>query len=392
MDAFVETRKAMNVDEYDVDVADDDHGIVDYLETRARGSYLVPPPRDKRALRLSNVNQTSHRRASRLVTLLCRAPGRHGRLFGARRLATRDTVPQRHRGERGLSYSDSIDSGFGNGNAGIYATDFDKDGWTDLLAIGDERPALFRNDGGTYMSAATRFRPLNRTFKSAAVVDYDGDGWRTSSCCRPTGRSSRPQRRGLFRTRRRRPRQRELSARRGGRGLRRRRRPGHLPLPVGQLARASPPASRPTGPSMTTTAIPTSRNENTGGEFERVDDAGIDGDRWSLAASFTDLTGDGHPDVHVANDYNSDVLYVSRGDGTFEKRNLRGATERNGMASEVADVTGDGRQDVFVTNIYLPISPQTMGHERYERVEYFLVRHQLGPDEGEHTHGQSGRR
>jgi len=40
MDAFVETRKAMNVDEYDVDVADDDHGIVDYLETRARGSYL----------------------------------------------------------------------------------------------------------------------------------------------------------------------------------------------------------------------------------------------------------------------------------------------------------------------------------------------------------------
>jgi hypothetical protein len=49
MDAFVETRKAMNVDEYDVDVADDDHGIVDYLETRARGSYLVPP-RDKRAL------------------------------------------------------------------------------------------------------------------------------------------------------------------------------------------------------------------------------------------------------------------------------------------------------------------------------------------------------
>ncbi|MCU4801404.1 hypothetical protein OB920_13570 [Halobacteria archaeon HArc-gm2] len=49
MDAFVETRTAMNVDEYDVDVADDDHGIVDYLETRARGSYVVPP-RDQRAL------------------------------------------------------------------------------------------------------------------------------------------------------------------------------------------------------------------------------------------------------------------------------------------------------------------------------------------------------
>lgn len=49
MDAFIEARKAMNVDEYDVDVADENHGIVDFLETRARGSYLVPP-RDQRAL------------------------------------------------------------------------------------------------------------------------------------------------------------------------------------------------------------------------------------------------------------------------------------------------------------------------------------------------------
>jgi len=46
---FVAVRKAMNVDEYDVDVPADRHGIVDYLETRARGTYLVPP-RDRRAL------------------------------------------------------------------------------------------------------------------------------------------------------------------------------------------------------------------------------------------------------------------------------------------------------------------------------------------------------
>lgn len=49
MDAFVEARKAMNRSEYDHDVEAEDHGIVDYLETRARATYFVPP-RDRRAL------------------------------------------------------------------------------------------------------------------------------------------------------------------------------------------------------------------------------------------------------------------------------------------------------------------------------------------------------
>ncbi|KAB1185351.1 MULTISPECIES: hypothetical protein [Haloferax] len=46
---FVETRKAMNPDEYDFDIPAKDHGIVDYLETVRRGSYLAPP-REKRSL------------------------------------------------------------------------------------------------------------------------------------------------------------------------------------------------------------------------------------------------------------------------------------------------------------------------------------------------------
>ncbi|MFC6726559.1 hypothetical protein ACFQE1_19760, partial [Halobium palmae] len=46
---FVEVRKAMNVDEYDHDVPADRHGIVDYLGTLSRSTFLVPP-RDDRAL------------------------------------------------------------------------------------------------------------------------------------------------------------------------------------------------------------------------------------------------------------------------------------------------------------------------------------------------------
>jgi hypothetical protein len=49
MQDFVETRKAMNVEEYDHDVPAENHGIVDYLETLRRGSYLAPP-RSNRAL------------------------------------------------------------------------------------------------------------------------------------------------------------------------------------------------------------------------------------------------------------------------------------------------------------------------------------------------------
>ncbi|WP_435361775.1 DUF7405 family protein [Haloarchaeobius sp. DFWS5] len=44
---FLDVRKAMNVDEYDHDVPDDRHGIVDYLGTRSRSTYLVPPRADR---------------------------------------------------------------------------------------------------------------------------------------------------------------------------------------------------------------------------------------------------------------------------------------------------------------------------------------------------------
>jgi len=41
-ESFIEARKAMNVEEYDVDVPDENHGIVDYVNTVTRGTYLVP--------------------------------------------------------------------------------------------------------------------------------------------------------------------------------------------------------------------------------------------------------------------------------------------------------------------------------------------------------------
>lgn len=45
--AFVDVRRAMNVDEYDLDVPEEKHGIVSYLETVSRSTFLVPPRADR---------------------------------------------------------------------------------------------------------------------------------------------------------------------------------------------------------------------------------------------------------------------------------------------------------------------------------------------------------
>jgi hypothetical protein len=46
VDDFIETRLTMNPGEYDDDVAPEDHGIADYLDTERRGIYLAPTRND----------------------------------------------------------------------------------------------------------------------------------------------------------------------------------------------------------------------------------------------------------------------------------------------------------------------------------------------------------
>ncbi|QPV62046.1 CRTAC1 family protein [Halosimplex litoreum] len=279
--------------------------------------------------------------------------------------------------EAGLAYNGTGTGAAGNGNNGVFVADIDNDGWEDLLAVGGEHPALFRNTGGAFERTG-ELSGLEREYKSAAFVDYDGDGWRDLLLLAKDGPAA------AFHND-------EGSFERTDVGL------GNFTHPLGAAAAdydgdgdrdlfvyqsGDWADERPEGYFSTNKSVagdngnPNVLFENTGesgeGRFERVDGTGITGDRWTLAASFVDLTGDGRPDIHAANDYNNDTVYLNRGDGTFEQVQLGGATARNGMASEINDVNRDGRPDVFVTNIDIPASRETLSPDRYERLKRFL--------------------
>ena len=75
-----------------------------------------------------------------------------------------------------------------------------------------------------------------------------------------------------------------------------------------------------------------------------------------LGAVFTDVNGDGQPDLYVANDLDPNRLYVNEPGGPLgfhfvdQGRARRVADPNAGMGIAAQDYSGDGRPDLFVTN------------------------------------------
>jgi len=185
--------------------------------------------------------------------------------------------------------------------------DYDNDGYDDLYLLSDERSVFLENAGGVYERRRVGLEVSYQSVRGAATADYTGNG-----CA-----------------------------------------------DVFVIQSEDWEGNRPSGYSTTDISVDEdngNRNRLFAGdceEFEETtEEAGIRDETWSLATSFVDLTNDGHPDIHVANDFNNDVLYINNGDGTFDRRVLPNSTNRNGMSSEVADVNDDGFLDIFVTNIH----------------------------------------
>ncbi|WP_435320709.1 CRTAC1 family protein [Haloarchaeobius sp. TZWSO28] len=264
--------------------------------------------------------------------------------------------------EAGLTYQHSPGGQLTNGNASLYVTDYDLNGYPDILAFGGGAPVLYRNDGGTF-SESGQLPEIDGYLKGALFFDQDNDGYDDLLLLRVDAVPV-------------------FLANRDGSFVRER--PGfasaNFTVPYGASAAdfdadgcldvfvyqngdwrdRNPERSnlhydgapvRELSPVEDDNGAPNYLFRGSCGDgFERVTDAGLDLTHWTMAASFVDFTGDGLPDIHTANDFNNDVLYVNQGDGTFESHRIPD-TNRHGMSSEVADVNGDGLLDVFVTNI-----------------------------------------
>jgi hypothetical protein len=242
-------------------------------------------------------------------------------------------------------------------DAGVYARDYDDDGWTDLLAIGGDQPVLFDNEGGEF-SASEQLDGINRSVGAAIFLDYDADGDQDLILFRKESvpivmhndGGSFERTAGIFETKLTNP----VGATAGDYDH-----DGCVDLFV--IQNGDWTERLPKGTDSADVS-PEADNGNPNilfdgmcGSFENTTTAaGISGSTWSLATTMVDLDRDGWPDIHVANDFNNDVVYWNDGDGTFTRTILSAETNRNAMATEIEDFDGDGRLDLFVTNIYLP--------------------------------------
>ena len=79
---------------------------------------------------------------------------------------------------------------------------------------------------------------------------------------------------------------------------------------------------------------------------------GVDDRRWSYAAEFADVNGDGKLDLYVVNDFGEKALFINKGDHFEDEAAQRGVLDPgNGMGVSFGDFNNDGLLDLHVTNM-----------------------------------------
>jgi len=202
-----------------------------------------------------------------------------------------------------------------DGTASALFVDFLNRGRQDLLVVRSGGPLLFTNVGdGRFEAKPDAFhfaRPPQGTFTSAAVADYNRDGFLDIYFC-------------------------VYSYYQG----------------LNQYQFPSPYYDAQNGP-------PNFLFRNRGdGTFEDVTVAsGVDqnNNRFSFAVEWCDYDNNGWPDLYVANDFGRKNLYRNNGDGTLTDISAKAGVEDYGpgMSTCWFDYDNDGMQDLYVANMWL---------------------------------------
>jgi hypothetical protein len=91
------------------------------------------------------------------------------------------------------------------------------------------------------------------------------------------------------------------------------------------------------------------------GKFKDVTtEYGLTSTKWTLAAGAADFTGDGYPDLFVANDYNVDEFYINENGKRFVEMGKQagiGFTPKSGMNTSFGDIGNSGMLGIYTTNI-----------------------------------------
>lgn len=241
---------------------------------------------------------------------------------------------------------------------GAVAADFNNDGWMDLFVCGSEHNFLYLNDGKGHFRDVSAEVGLDaiEPCTGAVAVDYDNDGdedlflsnigeqMLLKNLLKETGKlrfEDVSVKAGVSRT------------------------AIGFSIAVGDVNGDGLPDIYVTSYNLYGKVVPNSWfkatngtpnllfiNQGDGTFKEEAAKWGVDDPRWSYAAEFVDVNGDGKLDLYVVNDFGEKALYINKGDHFEDEAEARGVLDPgNGMGVSFGDFNNDGLLDLHVTNM-----------------------------------------